>query len=143
MKKEHLLIICFSPEEKVNGIVPVVEAIATQYPELRVSVLSRIVERDLFEGLAPNVHFMSADLQREYHGVKGLNALYRRLVAKQFTAVADFQNILRSEYLRMRFNLGHYRVKHIGRHQSQTFENYANVLARLGYPIKIQSLITH
>lgn len=134
--------------------VPVVWALATQYPDIRVTVLSKSFARTLFEDLAPNVNFMEADLNTEYHGVKGLNALYRRLVAKQFTKVADLHNVLRSDYLRMRFNLGRYRVEHIDKHRRQrrklvsyknkvrqqlpsSFENYAEVFKRLGYPIDI------
>jgi ADP-heptose:LPS heptosyltransferase len=96
---------------------------------------------------------MEADIQHEYHGVKGLNALYRRLHAKKFTAIADLHGVLRSGYLRMRFNLDHYRVEHINKHrtgkrrltainnkqrvqQPTSFHNYMDVLARLGYPIK-------
>ena len=67
----------------------------------------------------PVVYSMEADLKREYHGVKGLNALYRRLTSKQFTKIADFHNVLRSEYLRMRFNIGHYRLEHINKHRKQ------------------------
>ena len=90
--------------------VPVVYSLATQYPDIRVTVLSRKYARPFFEDLAPNVSFMEADLKREYRGVKGLNALYRRLTAKQFTKIADFHNVLRSEYLRMRFNMGRRRA---------------------------------
>lgn len=153
MKKEHLLIIRFSALGDVAMMVPIVYSLATQYPDLRITVLSRPYARTLFYDLAPNVNFMEADLKHEYHGVKGLNALYRRLAAKQFTKIADMHNVLRSEYLRMRFNLGHYRVEHINKHRNErralvsqknkqlapmptAFENYANVLARLGYPIK-------
>lgn len=153
MKKEHLLIIRFSALGDVAMMVPVVHALATQYPELRITVLSRPFARTLFIDLAPNVNFMAADLKREYHGVKGLNALYRRLVAKQFTKIADMHNVLRSDYLRLRFNLGRYRVEHINKHRSErralvknkqltnlptAFENYADVLARLGYPVKLE-----
>ena len=87
--------------------------------------------------------------------MKGLNALYRRLTAKQFTKIADLHNVLRSEYLRLRFNMGRYRVEHINKHRHERrqlvayknkvrkqlptpFENYADVLARLGYPVKLQ-----
>ena len=62
--------------------VPVVSALAHQYPALRITVLSRPFARVFFEGLAPNVGFMGADLKGEYHGIKGLNALYRRRIAK-------------------------------------------------------------
>ena len=133
--------------------VPVVASLARQYPDLRITVLSRPFARVLFEGLAPNVGFMGADIKKEYAGLRGMNALYRRLVAKNITAVADFHNILRSNYLRLRFNLGHYHVAHINKHrrgkhrltrsndkvmeqQPTSFHNYLEVLARLGYTVE-------
>ena len=84
MKTEHLLIIRFSALGDVAMTVPVVSALARQYPDLRITVLSRSFMRPLFEDIAPNVGFMGADLKKEYHGIRGLNALYRRLVAKNF-----------------------------------------------------------
>ena len=62
---------------------------------------------------------MAADLKGEYHGVRGLNSLYRRLVAKQFTHVADLHSVLRSDYLRLRFNMGRFRVEHVEKHRRQ------------------------
>ena len=97
--------------------VPVVYSLAKQYPHVRITVLSRGFARAFFEDLAPNVDFMEVDLKKEYHGVRGLNALYRRLTAKQFTKIADLHNVLRSEYLRMRFNMGRYRVEHLNKHR--------------------------
>ena len=117
MKKEHILIIRFSALGDVAMTVPVVSSLAQQYPDLRITVLSRKFARPLFENLAPNVGFMEADLQTEYHGVKGLNTLFRRLTAKHFTAVADFHNVLRSDYLRMRFNMDRFHVAHINKHR--------------------------
>lgn len=154
MKKEHLLVIRFSALGDVAMTVPVVYALAKGYPDLRITVLSRSYARPLFEDLAPNVNFMEADLKVEYRGVKGLNALYRRLAAKHFTKVADLHSVLRSDYLRMRFNLGHYRVEHIDKHRQlrrlltsqknrqlkqlpTSFSNYSDVLARLGYKIDL------
>jgi ADP-heptose:LPS heptosyltransferase len=83
--------------------VPVVYSLANQYPQLRITVLSRPFAKSFFENLAPNVSFMGADVKGEYSGIKGLNALYRRLAAKQFTAIADFHQVLRSNYLRFTF----------------------------------------
>lgn len=134
--------------------VPVVKSLAQQYPYLRITVLSKPFARILFDGLAPNVSFMGADIKGEYHGIKGLNALYRRLTAKNFTAIADLHSILRSSYLRMRFNFDRYRVAHIDKHRAMRraltatnnkqlvqlptpFEGYADVLAQLGYPVNI------
>ena len=117
MKTEHLLIMRFTALGEVAMLVPVVSSLAQQYPELRITVLSNPFARSLFDGIAHNVGFMAADLNGEYHGVKGLNALYRRLVAKNFTAIADMQSILRSSYLRMRFNISSYRVEHLDNHR--------------------------
>ena len=133
--------------------VPVVYSLAMQYPQVRITVLSRPYARTFFDNLAPNVNFMAADVGKDYHGVKGLNALYRRLVAKQLTHVADLHSVLRSDYLRMRFNLGPFRVEHINKHRRlrrklvsnhhnkereplpTPFDNYLDVFARLGFPI--------
>ena len=156
MKKEHILIIRFSALGDVVMAVPVVYSLAMTYPHVRITVLSRPFARVFFEDLAPNVNFMEADLKKEYRGVRGLNKLYRRLAAKNFTAVADLHNVLRSEYLRMRFNLSQYNVAHINKHRKArkmliakenkilqqlptSFQNYADVFKKLGYPIKDMS----
>jgi len=135
-------------------VVPVVWSLARQYPDTRITVLSRPFARQLFEGLAPNIGFMEADMSSEYYGIMGLNSLYRRLAAKQFTAVADLHSVLRSEYLRMRFAISRYRVEHIDKHrkgrrllvaannkqlvqQPTAFQNYADVFNKLGYPVTI------
>lgn len=144
----------FSAMGDVAMMVPVVYSLATAYPDLRITVLSSPFARTFFESLAPNVSFMAADVKKEYRGIKGLNALYRRLVAKQFTAVADLHGVLRSQFLRMRFSLDRYKVAHIDKHrkgkqrltstgnkrmeqQPTSFKNYADVFARLGYPVTL------
>lgn len=154
MKTDHILIIRFSAIGDIAMTVPVIYSLAKQYPHLRITVLSRPFARCFFEDLAPNVGFMGADVRGEYRGVKGLNALYRRLMAKNFTAIADLHDILRSKYLRLRFNLGRHKVAHVNKHHqekrkltsksdknlvqlSTAFQNYADVFAKLGYPIQL------
>ena len=154
MKTDHILVIRFSALGDVAMVVPVVWSLAQQYPHVRITVLSRGFARPLFENLAPNVGFMEADVKHEYHGLKGLNALYRRLVAKQFTAIADLHNVLRSDFLRIRFNMGRHKVAHVNKHRKErrhltasvnkqltplpsSFHNYADVFARLGYPVEL------
>lgn len=155
MKTEHLLIMRFSALGDVAMLVPVVGSLAAQYPDLRITVLSSPFAQSLFDEIAPNVSFMGADIKGEYRGVRGLNALYRRLAAKHFTAIADMHDVLRSSYLRMRFNLDRYRVEHIDKHRAErrrlvaardkdmrplpsSFDNYADVLARLGYEVRLE-----
>ena len=154
MKHEHILIIRFSALGDVAMTVPVVYSLAHQYPDVRITVLSKAFARPFFENIAPNVGFMEADVKNEYHGVKGLNALYRRLTAKKFTAIADLHNVLRSSYLRARFNLGRYHAAHINKHrkgkrkltsvnnkvleqQPTSFQNYCDVFEQLGYPVTL------
>lgn len=154
MRREHMLIIRFSRMEDIAAAVPVVEILANTYPHLRITFLSRPAAREMFANLAPNVSFMGADLKFEYHGVKGMNALYRRLTAKRFTAIADLHNVLRSEYLRLRFNLDRYKVAHLDKHKRRrlwllsplrkkqkarpTQQDYADVFAHLGYPVDLE-----
>lgn len=157
MRREHILVMRFSALGDVAMIVPVVYSVAMKYPSVRITVLSRPFARAFFDHLAPNVDFMSADVKKDYKGLLGLNRLYRRLVAKQFTAVADLHSVLRSDFLRMRFNLGRFNVQHIKKNRRMRrkliasekkkelrplptpFDNYTDVFCRLGYPIdKIQ-----
>ena len=69
MKKEHILVIRFSALGDVVMTVPVIWALAHQYPDVRITVLSRSYARTLFDDLAPNVNFMEADLKMDYHGI--------------------------------------------------------------------------
>lgn len=155
MKTDHLLILRFSAIGDVAMMVPVVYALAHQYPHLRITVVSQPFAKGFFESLAPNVNFMGADVKKRYHSIHGLNVLYRRLTAKNFTAVADFHDVLRTQYLRLRFCFDHFHVAHINKHRWQkhqltrrkhkvlrqlptSFQNYADVLAELGYPVDIQ-----
>ena len=154
MKADHILIIRFSALGDVAMTVPVIASLAAQYPKLRISVVSRPMARPLFSRLGPNIDFMAADVANEYKGIHGLNALYRRLVAKHPTAVADLHDVLRSKYLRCRFSLEGFKTAHIDKHRKAkrqlcaqsgkklvqlptSFDNYADVFAQLGYPVKL------
>ncbi len=155
MSNQHLLIMRFSAMGDVAMLVPVVHSLARQYPDLHISVLSRGFARALFSNLAPNVSFMEVDFKGEDNGKLGLSRLYRRLKAKHFTAVADMHGVLRSHYLRWRFTLDRVPVAHIDKHrngrkrlvarvnkkliqQPSPFDNYAEVLTRLGYPVRME-----
>lgn len=149
----HVLMIRFSAMGDVSMTVPVVCALAKKYPDVHFTMLSKPFARPLFENLAPNVGFMEADIVNEYKGIKGLNALYRRLTAKKFTAIADLHDVLRTKYLRTRFCIDRYHVAHIDKHREErklltaytnkvlkpihtAFENYTEVFDKLGFPIQ-------
>jgi ADP-heptose:LPS heptosyltransferase len=146
-----ILIIRFSALGDVAMTVPVIYALATQYPELDITFLSRPHLGALYEGMPANVHFLGVDLKGEYAGFGGLNRLAARLRREHFDRVADLHDVLRSQYLRLRLWLSGARVAHIqkGRRgkkqlvrrthklmlqQPTSFMRYADVLRRLGYP---------
>lgn len=141
----------------VAMLVPVVANLAEQYPNTRITVLSRPFAKAFFENIAPNVGFMGADLKGENKGIKGLNKLYRRLQAKHFTAIADMHDVLRTKYLRFRFLVDRKKISHIDKHRKEkkllcsgnkkyfkqlpsSFENYAAVLERIGYHITLSHI---
>jgi ADP-heptose:LPS heptosyltransferase len=154
MKCEHILLIRFSALGDVAMTVPVVYSLAEKYPNVRIAFLSRPMMAPLFANMPQNVTFMAADVKGEYKGILGLNRLYRRLTAKNFTAVADLHDTLRSIYLRSRFDLSSMSVAHIDKHkegrrslvkrhnkvlvqQQSQITNYSDVLDKLGYPVEI------
>lgn len=80
--------------------VPVVESLARQHPDLRITVVSRPFCAPLFAALPANVAFFGADVQGEYKGVRGLWKLSRRLKALGIDAMADLHDVLRTKVVR-------------------------------------------
>ena len=151
MKK--LLVIRFSALGDIAMTVPVVHDLAVQYPDLEITMLSREMARPLFELLPNNVHFVSADLKGRHKGFIGLNRLIRDIHYEDFDYVADFHNVLRSIILRINCRMLGQKVAKIDKgrkgkralsrkrdkvfvQQATSFERYAKVLERLGFPIE-------
>ncbi len=147
----HLLLIRFSALGDVLMTVPVVDALARQYPDARITVVSRPFVGSVFRLLPPNVTFVGIN-PRQYKGVAGLWRLYKELRALNPTHVADLHNVLRTQVVRKFFALAGTPVKHLVKdrrarkafiaapvktQQVTSFERYASVLARLGFPIEL------
>lgn len=135
--------------------VPVINALAQQYPDTRITVLSRAWAKPIFKLLPPNVHFLAVDFDGKYKGFSGLNLLCRKLMALRITHVADLHDVLRTKWLRIRLKITGKHVAHINKNrkarkefikaadkkaQKTTFAKYAEVFARLGYPIAEEAL---
>jgi len=104
---KKVLVIRFS----ALGDVAMLAAVLKELPAtVSVTVLSRDRFAPLFAGLAENILFFGADLQGRHKGIKGLNRLLQDIDYKQFDAVADCHNVLRSRYLDLRFRLAGKRV---------------------------------
>lgn len=111
---KRLLIIRFSAIGDVAMTIPVIYACAIDNPQLQITVLSREFLKPLFSRMPSNVQFRGVDLKKEsYRGIKGLNKLYRELKKEKYDAIADFHDVLRSKYLRLRFSLEGTHTVHI------------------------------
>lgn len=151
MADRHILVTRFSAMGDVAMTVPVVYSLAKQYPEIKITVVSRLFAKAFYEGLADNIRFIGVDLKEEYNGFLGLNRLYQRLKQENITDMADLHNVLRTKFLRMRFNLDGINTAHIDKHkagkkqlcrkenkvfeqQPTSFQNYMDVFEELGFP---------
>lgn len=154
MDSKKILIIRFSALGDVAMTVPVVHDLAVQYPDLDITMLSRPMCEPMFVLLPDNVHFVAADLKGRHKGIGGLNRLLREIQYKDFDYVADFHDVLRTQWLRFRFALAGKKVARIDKgrkgkrrltrqknkilaQQATSFERYAKVLERLGFPVKV------
>ena len=82
--------------------VPVLQALTTQYPELKITVVTRAFFKPFFQDLE-NVSVYTADFKGKHKGVLGLFKLSKELKALRFDVVADLHNVLRSKILKFFF----------------------------------------
>ena len=148
MSQTKLLVMRFSAMGDVAMTVPVIHSLATQYPDLQITMLTRKHLVPLFQWMPENVKCMGIDL-KNYDGIGGLNRLYAELKPLDFDAVADIHNVLRTKFLRMRFRLSGKQVAVIDKGRSEKkalighgmdvealrpmTERYREVFARHGY----------
>ena len=149
-----ILIIRFSAIGDVAMTVPVIHSFANQYPQHQIMVLSRPNMAALFASLPSNVTFKGVDVKKDYKGFSGLNRLYRELASEKFDYIADFHDVIRTKYLRLRFLLSGKKIAHIDKgragkkaltrvqnkikvQQATSFQRYADVLKRLGMPVQM------
>ena len=84
--------------------VPVLRALVLQYPEVKITVVSRPFFQPFFDGI-PNVNFFGVDLKERHKGFLGLLRLFSDLRKLQIDVVADLHNVLRSKVVRTLFAL--------------------------------------
>jgi len=156
-KKNHILIIRLSALGDVAMTVPVVRALQSQHPELKISVLSKPFHQALFENIE-NVNFIAIDTKNKHNGFLGLWKLYTELKKGNFTHLADFHNVLRSKILRTFFSLSCVKTVAIDKGRKEknqlictpkksthfiksTFERYQDVLSKLGFKVDLSQPI--
>lgn len=133
--------------------VPVIRALVDQYPDVKITVLSKPFLRPLFKDI-PNVSFYAAEVKGKHKGFSGLYRLFKELKKLNITHVGDFHNVLRSKVLRSFFSFtstqvacidkGRAEKKALTREQNKIFkplktsvQRYADVLKKLGFETSI------
>ena len=133
--------------------VPVLRSLANQYPELKLTVISRPFFQPFFNDI-PNLHFFAFDEKKRHKGIVGLWRLFQDLKAFNIDAFADLHNVLRSKVMRTLFALSGKKVAFVdkGRVEKKAltraenkifqplttmFERHQLVLESLGFPIDL------
>ncbi|WP_434037763.1 glycosyltransferase family 9 protein [Formosa sp. 4Alg 33] len=129
--------------------VPVLRALITQYPNVKVTVLTRPFFEPFFRDLDA-VSIFPADLKGTHKGVFGLYKLSKSLKKLNIDAVADIHNVLRSKVLKAFFTGTPFVQIDKGRSEKKaltsgavfkqlptTISRYAEVFNNLGFPIDL------
>jgi len=103
-KSKHIAVMRLSAMGDVAMTVPILRAFVNQYPEVKITVVSRPFFKPFFEGI-PNLSFFAFDEKEKHKGFLGLIQLFRDLSALNIDAFADLHNVLRSKVVRTLFAL--------------------------------------
>jgi ADP-heptose:LPS heptosyltransferase len=135
--------------------VPVLRAFVNQYPEVKITVVSRPFFKAFFEGI-PNLYFFAFDEKERHKGFLGLLRLFQDLKVLQIDAFADLHNVLRSKVVRTLFALSGKKTASVdkGREEkkaltrsenkifkplSTMFERHVKVFGQLGFPVDLSN----
>jgi ADP-heptose:LPS heptosyltransferase len=137
--------------------VPVLRALVSQHPEIKLTVISRSFFIPFFEGI-PQVSFFEFDEKVRHKGVAGLLRLFSDLQQLDIDAFADLHNVLRSKVIKTLFALSGKRTASVdkGREGKKAltrsenkifkqlptmFERHAKVFEELGFVLNLDNPI--
>ena len=103
-KIQHIAVMRLSAMGDVAMTVPVLRALVNQYPELKLTVVSRPFFQPFFKDI-PNLHFFAFDEKDRHKGILGLWRLFQDLKVFKIDAFADVHNVMRSKVVRSLFAL--------------------------------------
>lgn len=135
--------------------VPVLRAFVNQFPEVKITVVSRPFFKPFFEGI-PNLSFFAFDEKQRHKGFLGLCRLHRDLKELNIDAFADLHNVLRSKVVRTFFAIGGKKIASVdkGREEKKAltrpenkifkslttmFERHTKVFEQLGFSVDLSN----
>ncbi len=153
----HILVIRLSAMGDVAMTVPVLRAFSYSYPHIRLTVVTRSFFKPLFDDI-PNCEVLEADVSGIHKGVFGMLKLSKEAKKAGINAVADLHGVIRSKIMTAALFFQGKTIAsiHKGRKQKKaltraekkkftqlptTFERYADVFRKLGYPIDIKTVL--
>ena len=156
-KIKHIAVMRLSAMGDVAMTVPVLRAFVNQYPEVKITVVSRPFFKPFFEGI-PNLSFFAFDEKERHKGFLGLVKLFQDLAALDIDAFADLHNVLRSKIVRTFFALSGKKMASVdkGREEKKAltrpenkifqplttmFERHVKVFEQLGFPVNLANPI--
>lgn len=149
----HIAVMRLSAMGDVAMTVPVLRAIVRQYPELRITVISRPFFKPFFEDI-PNLSFFAFDEKVRHKGFLGLLRLFNDIKKQNIDAFADLHNVLRSTVIRTLFALSGKKTAFTDKGRTEKaaltraenkifkqlptmFERHAEVFKELGFPVDL------
>jgi len=135
--------------------VPVTRAFVNQFPEVKITVISRPFFKPFFDTI-PTVSFFAFDEKERHKGFLGLLRLFQDLRKLEIDVFADLHNVLRSKIIRTLFALSGKKVaavdkgregkKALTRSENKVFkplpsmfERHKEVFAGLGFPVDLSN----
>ncbi len=154
-KIKHIAVMRLSAMGDVAMTVPVLRAFVKQYPEVKLTVISRPFFKPFFDGI-PNLDFFAFDEKERHKGFLGLLRLYGDVKKRKIDAFADLHNVLRSKVVSLLFALsgkkratvdkGRGGKKELTRAENKIFkqlptmfERHAKVFEELGFPLDLSN----
>jgi ADP-heptose:LPS heptosyltransferase len=101
-RNHHILVIRLSAMGDVAMTVPVIRAFVQQYPEVKLTIVSRGFFEPFFKDI-PNVSFFKVEVDKRHKGFLGLLRLFYDLKKLDINAVADLHNVIRSKTIKKLF----------------------------------------
>jgi len=148
---EHILVIRLSALGDVAMTVPVLKAFTKQYPDVKITVLTKSFLEPFFQNI-PNLTVYAAEVDKKHKGLFGLYKLSRELKKLNIDTVADLHNVLRSKILKLLLSGKKFVQIDKGRTEKKaltsgqifqklktTHQRYADVFEKLGFPIDLSS----
>ncbi|SEC30123.1 ADP-heptose:LPS heptosyltransferase [Tenacibaculum sp. MAR_2009_124] len=134
--------------------VPVLRALLNQYPNVKITVVTRSFFTPFFDDLE-RVSIFCPDLNGKHEGFLGLFRLHKELLSLNIDFVADLHNVLRSKALIALFKIRGYKSYQLNKGRKEkkeltslnqnkklrplksTHERYVDVFRKLGYTIDL------